>query len=65
MVVGVPIFAVFYTYVTRFVNGRLKEKGMATDTAVYEQFTKYEIDKEDIFGKERCNPDSGESVEEE
>ena len=63
MVVGVPIFAVFYTYVTRFVNGRLSKKGLATDTAVYEEFTKYEIDKEDIFGKERCNPGSGEPVE--
>lgn len=59
MVVGVPVFAVFYTYVTRFVNGRLKKKGLTTDTAVYEEFTKYEIDKEDIFGKERINADSG------
>ncbi len=63
MVVGVPCFAVFYTYVTRFVNGRLSKKGMTTDTAVYEEFTKYDINKEDIFGKERCNPDSVESVE--
>jgi predicted PurR-regulated permease PerM len=63
MVVGVPIFAVFYTYVTRFVNGRLKKKGLETDTAIYEEFTKYEIDKEDIFGKERCNPGSCEPVE--
>jgi len=64
MVVGVPCFAVLYTYVTRFVNGRLSKKGLTTDTAVYEEFTKYDIDKEDIFGKERCNPDSCESVEE-
>ena len=63
MIVGVPIFAVFYTYVTRFINSRLNEKGLETDTAVYEEFTKYEIDKEDIFGKERCNPGSCEPVE--
>lgn len=59
MVVGVPCFAVFYTYVTRFVNGRLSKKGLTTDTAVYEEFSKYDINKEDIFGKERCNPDRG------
>ena len=59
MVLGVPVFAVFYTYVTRFVNGRLSKKGMHTDTAIYEELTKYEINKEDIFGKERCNPGSG------
>ena len=63
MVVGVPCFAVIYTYITRFVNGRLKKKGLETDTAVYEEFTKYEINKEDIFGKERCNPDSGECAD--
>ncbi len=63
MVVGVPIFAVFYTYVTRFVNGRLKSKGLTTDTAVYEEFSKYDINKEDIFGKERCNPEPDTPVE--
>ena len=63
MVVGVPIFAVFYAYVTRFVNGRLSRKGLATDTAVYEEFSKYDINKEDIFGKERCSSDAGEPVE--
>ena len=63
MVVGVPIFAVFYTYVTRFVNGRLKSKGLTTDTAVYEEFSKYDINKEDIFGKERCNPEPDTAVE--
>ena len=63
MVVGVPIFAVFYTYVTRLVNGRLKSKGLTTDTAVYEDFSKYDINKEDIFGKERCNPKPDTAVE--
>ena len=57
MVVGVPCFAVIYIYVTRFVNRRLRKKGLQTDTAVYEEFNKYDINKEDIFGKERCNPD--------
>ena len=55
MILGVPLFAIFYVYVARFVNTRLGKKGMQTDTAVYEEFTKYDINKEDIFGKERCS----------
>lgn len=55
MVLGVPVFAIFYTYVTRFVYRNLEEKGLETDTVVYEDLTKYDINKEDIFGKERCN----------
>ena len=66
MILGVPCFAVFYIYMTRFINNRLAAKGRPTDTAVYETFGKYKINKEDIFGKERCNPDgagAGEPVE--
>lgn len=63
MILGVPFFAIFYVYVTRFINNRLAERGRPTDTALYEEFTKYKIDKEDIFGKERCNPGSGDSTD--
>jgi len=65
MVLGVPFFALFYTYVTRFVNGRLAGKGMNNDTAYYEELKKYDINKEDIFGKERCGAGSCEPVDEE
>lgn len=58
MILGVPLFAIFYVYAARFVNSRLKRKGLQTDTAVYEEFTKFHINKEDIFGKERCNAGS-------
>lgn len=61
MILGVPCFAVLYTYVTRFINNRLAAKGHPTDTVLYEEFGKYKINKEDIFGKERCNPDSGDT----
>lgn len=53
MVLGVPMFAIIYTYISRAINGRLKEKNLETDTLVYEDFSKYNVKKEDIFGKER------------
>ena len=62
MVLGVPFFALFYLYVTRFVNGRLEKKGLINDTVYYETLQKYDINKEDIFGKERTYAGSGEPV---
>lgn len=53
MVLGVPMFAIIYTYISRAINGRLREKNLETDTLVYEDFSKYNVKKEDIFGKER------------
>lgn len=35
MVIGVPIFAVFYAFVARFVRKRLEKKGMPLDTTPY------------------------------
>ena len=58
MVLGVPLFAVLYTYISRAVNGRLKEKEMETDTLLYEDFSKYSAKKEDLFGKERFNKEA-------
>lgn len=63
MVLGVPCFALIYTYITRFINSRLKNKGLENDTVLYQKFDKYDINKEDIFGKERCNPDRGTAAE--
>ena len=53
MILGVPVFAVLYTYASEAINNRLWEKDLPTDTAVYEEFAKYHIDKEELFGKER------------
>ena len=53
MILGVPVFAVIYAYTSEAINHRLHEKNLPTDTAVYEDFGKYHIDKEEIFGKER------------
>lgn len=53
MILGVPVFAIIYTYVVRAINGRLKKKDLPTDTAVYQRYDAYDIDKEDIFGENR------------
>lgn len=57
MILGVPVFAIVYTYVRRGVNGKLREKQLETNTAVYEDFSKYNINKEDIFCEDRVNKD--------
>ena len=53
MILGVPVFAVLYAYTSDAINNRLREKDLPTDTVVYEDFGKYHIDKEELFGKER------------
>lgn len=35
MVLGIPVFAVFYAYFSRFVNRRLRKKGFSTDIKDY------------------------------
>ncbi len=51
MILGVPVFAVMYTYLARGLNNRLRKKNMGTDTLEYEDFSKYNIDKAEIFGE--------------
>ena len=53
MILGVPVFAIIYAYTSGAINSKLREKEMPTDTLVSEDFSKYHIDKEEIFGKER------------
>ena len=55
MILGVPVFAILYTYISRGVNNRLKEKQLATRTLVYEDFSKYNGNKEDVFSENRVN----------
>ncbi len=54
MILGVPTMAVIYVYIKRLVNGRLSKKNLPMKTENYEDFTKYNINKEDIFGKDSC-----------
>ena len=40
MILGVPVFAVFYTLVRRKINGNLKRKGMPVETEAYTDLMK-------------------------
>ena len=51
MILGVPTMAIIYVYMKRLINNRLSSKHLPVGTEVYEDFSKYNINKEDIFGK--------------
>ena len=54
MILGVPTMAIIYVYMKRLINNRLSSKQLPVGTEVYEDFSKYNINKEDIFGKKSC-----------
>lgn len=57
MILGVPVFAIIYTYASKCVNGKLRERELVTDTVAYQDFSKYNINKEEIFCGDRINKD--------
>ena len=57
MILGVPTMAVIYVYFSKYINGKLKEKDLPVNTEIYENFNKYKINKEDIFGEGVTNYD--------
>ena len=48
MVIGVPVFAVFYYYFKRFVEKRLSRKGLPVATWEYQEFNSYDVNRKDI-----------------
>ena len=54
MILGVPVFAVMYTYIARAINRLLKKKKIDSDTLAYEDFSKYGATKTELFGRERA-----------
>lgn len=42
MIIGIPVFAVFYTYFSRSINRRLDKRGFSTDTSEY-MIDKYRV----------------------
>ena len=54
MILGVPVFAVLYTYFAKAINRLLRKKHIDSDTLAYEDFTKYGVSKTELFGKERA-----------
>ena len=57
MILGVPVFAILYTYLSRGINAKLESKMLDTCTIAYEDFSKYNVDKEEIFCEDRINKD--------
>ena len=55
MILGVPVFAVLYTYFARGINKLLNKKNIDSDTLAYEDFSKYGASKTELFGRERVN----------
>lgn len=56
MIVGIPVFAVMYTYLSRLINGRLKRRGFSTDLSDYKVDSyrvkkKKDIKRKSIFRK--------------
>ena len=49
MVLGVPVFAVVYYYSRKFIARKLEKKQMPTDTAEYQEFNKYDINRKDVL----------------
>ncbi|MBQ6621979.1 MAG: AI-2E family transporter [Mogibacterium sp.] len=50
MALGVPIFAVFYRYMDKFTSSRLSKKEKKVATSDYLDYSKYNVNKEDIQG---------------
>lgn len=49
MLLGVPSFALFYHYFKRKTEKELRMKGLSEDTKYYQEFNKYDIDRNDIL----------------
>ncbi len=52
MVLGVPVFAVIYTYFSQFVSKKLKSKELPEETEYYKDYSPYGIEDQDTMRKE-------------
>lgn len=53
MIIGVPVFAIIYTYIARFIDNNLRKKELATDTFSYENYEKFDGDNVEIKKSKR------------
>ena len=49
MVLGVPVCAVAFYYLNQYLRKRLIRKRLPADTADYQDFNKYDINRKDIL----------------
>ena len=48
MILGVPVFAVLYYYIGRWIRSKLEKRSLPSATWDYEDFNQYDIDRRDI-----------------
>ena len=60
MVVGIPVFAVIYAYLSRSINSRLEKKGFSVDISDY-RVDSYRVVKEKGKGKKSGRKKNGNS----
>lgn len=48
MILGVPVFAVIYHYIGKWLNKRLKKQGLEQDTLEYEDFNEYDLSRKEL-----------------
>lgn len=51
MILGVPVFAVIYYYFKKYIEKRLRNKGLEFETRDYMDFNKYDVNREDVLDK--------------
>ncbi len=56
MILGVPVFAVFYSLMRRKINGNLKQKGMPVDSEQYADIHKVDTETLEFVRKQEGNP---------
>ena len=49
MLLGAPVFAIFYFYFKRFLEKNLERKGLATETSEYQEYNVYDINRKDLL----------------
>ena len=52
MILGVPVFALIYTYISRAVNRGLENKEKELNTLSYADYSKYGVEKDEVFPKD-------------
>ena len=53
MALGVPIFAVIYRYISMNTNDRLRRKSQELATSKYEDYSKYDIERDELKNHEK------------
>ncbi len=62
MILGVPVFAVFYSLMRRKINNNLEQKGMPTDSAQYANIHQVDVETMELIKQPEGNPSHEEAA---